>query len=130
MEVEFLDRFEAFINEGDFSKEEIEEVWLYGDAPKSEFSRKVSDFEELKKQGLGEARFHEIYPKILERMTKPFELEGEYYLPNLEPYKMVEFVFSKAIEVEHGKEKGWSMVVGISEGKLYLMGYRKAEQVD
>jgi hypothetical protein len=124
-EARFVERFQMFIKNGDFSEQKIKDVWLFGDAPEAVRSRTISEFQKLKEQGIGETRFHEIYPKMLEGMKQPFELEGELYMPNLEPYKMIEVIYAEEIDVEHGSENGWSMVLGESEGRLYLMGYER-----
>lgn len=122
METEFLERFDAFIQKGEFSKEKLNAVWLVQDTPPKLFTQTLDGIKELKKQGIGESKFHEIYPAMKEGMSQPMEIEGKTYTPNLTPYKMVEIKYSTKIQVENGSKTGWSYIVGESEGKLYMMG--------
>ena len=125
MESEFLKRFEAFIQEGNFSKEKLNEVWRVQDTPPKLFAQTLDGLKELKEQGIGETRFHEIYPAMKEGISKPMEVEGKTYTPNLTPYKMVEIKYSAKIPLKNGSKTGWSYVVGESGGKLYMMGLRE-----
>ena len=125
MEMDFLKRLEEIISKGDFSKENLNQVWLVQDTPPKLLAQTLDGLKELKKQGIGETRFHEIYRAMKEGMSKPMEFEGKTYTPNLTPYKMVEIKYSTKIPVENGSKKGWSYVVGESEGKLYMMGLRE-----
>jgi len=127
IESDFLKRLEAFIQEGDFSEEKLNEVWLVQDTPPQLFAQTLDGLKELKKQGIGESRFHEIYPAMKEGMSQPMEIEGKTFTPNLTPYKMVEIKYSTKIAVENGSKTGWSYVLGESEGKLYMIGL--AEQI-
>jgi hypothetical protein len=124
METEFLKRFDALIQEGDFSKEKLNAVWRVQDTPPKLFTQTLDEIKTLKTQGIGESKFHEIYPAIKEGMSQPMEIEGKTYTPNLVPYKMVEIKYSKKISVENGSKHGWSYVLGESEGKLYMMGLK------
>ena len=125
MESDFLERLDAFVNEGDFSKEKLNEIWLVEDTPPAMFADTLAGLKELKEQGIGETRYHEIYPSMKERMSQPMEIDGKTYTSNLEPYKMVEIKYSTKIPVENSSKAGWSYVVGISEGQLYMMGLEK-----
>jgi len=125
IESDFLERLEAFVSEGDFSKEKLNEIWLVEDTPPAMFADTLAGLKELKKQGIGETRYHEIYPSMKERISQPMEIDGKTYTSNLEPYKMVEIKYSTKIPVENSSKAGWSYVVGISEGQLYMMGLEK-----
>jgi hypothetical protein len=128
IESDFLERLEAFVDEGDFSKKKLNGIWLVQDTPPKLFAETLDGLKELKKQGIGEFRFHEIYPSMKKRMSQPIQVEGRTYKLNLTPYKMVEIKYSKKIPAENGSITGWSYVLGESEGKLYMMGME--EQVE
>jgi len=126
MESDFLERLEAFVSEGDFSKEKLNEIWLVEDTPPAMFDDTLKGLKKLKKQGIGETRYHEIYPSMKERMNQPMEIEGKTYTSNLAPHRMIEIRYLKKITSENGfDEKGWSYVLGESEGRLYMMGLRE-----
>ena len=125
MEMDFLERLEAFVSQGDFSKEKLNEVWLVQDTPSELFAQTLDGLKELKKQGIGESRFHEIYPAMREGMSQPIEIEGKTYALNLTPYKMVEIKYSAEIPAENGSITGWSYVLGESDGHLYMMGLKE-----
>ncbi len=125
METEFLERFKAFIQQGDFSKGKLDSIWLVQDTPPKLFSQTLDGLKELKEQGIGESRFHEIYPTMKEGMSKPIELEGKTFISNPTPYKMVEVKYSKELPLGNGSKTGWSYVLGVSEGKLYMMGLKE-----
>ena len=130
METEFFERFEAFIEQGDFSKGKLNSIWLVQDTPPKLFSQTLDGLKELKEQGVGESRFHEIYPAMKEGMSKPMKLEGKTFISNQKPYKMIEVKYLKKTSVENGSKTGWSYVLGVFEGKLYMMGMKKLNQTD
>ena len=129
IEIDFLERLEAFVGHGDFSKEKLNEIWLVGDTPPAMFADTLAGLKELKEQGIGETRYHEIYPSMKERMSQSMEIEGKTYASNSMPYKMLEIKYSTKIPVENGSKTGWSYVVGESEGSLYMMGLQEQNRV-
>lgn len=128
MEFEFLERFETFIQEGDFSKEKLNTVWLFQDTPPKPFTETLDQFKRLKEQGIGKSDFHEVYSRILEDIAHPIEIEGKKYLASPPPYKMVRIDYSKkdALDDEIART-GWGYVLGEVEGRLYMIGFKRAE---
>ena len=56
METEFLKRFDALIQEGDFSKEKLNAVWRVQDTPPKLFKQTLDEIKTLKAQGIGESK--------------------------------------------------------------------------
>ena len=127
MEKEFKERFRAFIEAGDVSRQALETVWLYEDTPTREFIRSQGKFESTIARGLETIEIVDIYPQMREGLDDPVQLEGATYVINLEPYGMLEATYRQEIE---GGSDGWSYVLGKKDGKLYLVGLTERDPIE
>jgi len=126
IEKEFEARFKAFIENKSLNPEELDKVRMKADSPpQNQTLHSMRNFEQAMTRGISSIKLVEIYPMMKERVSKPIEERGVKYVLNIKPYKMLEVEYIEKIE---GGSSGWSSLIGISEGKLYLAGFERQNQ--
>jgi hypothetical protein len=100
----------------------LSEVYLSEDAPLSMSMSTHKNFEAIITRGIERIGFIDIYPMMKERASKPMTIEGKEYSINVDPYKMLEVVYSKKIE---GGSSGFQVIVGEKEGRLWIAGLKE-----
>lgn len=103
------------------SMKSVMEIYLPGDAPSDLALNTHRNLETIVTRGIESIGFVEIYPNMKAGLTEAMTIEGRDYVINVEPYKMLEVMYSKKIE---GGSSGYSVVVGKKDGRLWIAGFK------